>query len=498
VRPFAAIFVPDDVEDALSDRAWLRAMLDAERALALAGARAGLIPADSGDAIAAHCDAASFDVARLAVLGRGPGNPVEPLVRKLRELVGGVHAECVHRGATSQDILDTAAVLVARAACGLIDGQLATVADRCAALAEEHRRTGAAGTLAAAGTKGMDLLRVFAAELELPEPTVPWHTVRTPFVDLAGALASTAVAARKIATDVTLLAQTEVAEVAERDGGVSSTMPDKRNPVGAVLAAGGEPGGPRRHGAGGVPRFRRRLHRSRARPTRAMSRTVVLSGSLGSTSAMWDAQLPVLRGRRVVRIEHPGHGGTPAANTRTIDDLAQRALAQVEDGRFSFVGLSLGGAVGLQLALSAPERIEGLVVACSAARFGEPAAWTERAALVRSQGLEAIVDAVLGRWFTPAFGEPGSFREMFLSTDRESYASCCEAIARWDLRDRLGAIEIPTLVIAAAEDPSTPPALGELIAGGIPGARFELIAGAAHLANVERPDDFNQLLEGWL
>jgi 3-carboxy-cis,cis-muconate cycloisomerase len=278
VRPFAPIFVPDDVEEALSDEAWLSAMLDAERALARAGARAGLVPADAADAVAAQCDPAAFDVAELARDGRAAGNPVEPLARALR-----ARAPHAHRGATSQDILDTAAVLVARRACGLIDRRLATVADLCASFAEEHRATvmaartllqqavpttfgyvaatwlvgvvqgrrrladaagalpaqlgGAAGTLASAGTSGVELLRLYADELELPEPTVPWHTVRTPFVDLAGALAGAAVAVGKIATDVILLAQTEVAEVAEPYGGVSSTMPHKRNPVGAVLAA---------------------------------------------------------------------------------------------------------------------------------------------------------------------------------------------------------------------------------------------------------------------
>jgi 3-oxoadipate enol-lactonase len=217
--------------------------------------------------------------------------------------------------------------------------------------------------------------------------------------------------------------------------------------------------------------------------------TVVLCGSLGATSSIFDAQAPALSGRHVVRIEHPGHDGAPPADVRTVADLA----ARVTDDRFSFVGVSLGGAVGMQLALTAPERIDKLVLACTSARFGEPAQWTERAALVRDEGLEAIVDAVLARWFTTA--APDGFREMFLSTDRESYARCCEALARWDAREKLGAIDVPTLVIAGEQDPSTPPEHGELIASLIPGARFEVIPNAAHLANVERADEFNQLLE---
>ncbi len=220
--------------------------------------------------------------------------------------------------------------------------------------------------------------------------------------------------------------------------------------------------------------------------------TVVFCGSLGATSAIWDGQAPVLNGRRVVRVEHPGHGDAPGADVRTVADLAARVLERVDD-RFSFVGLSLGGAVGMQLALTAPERLDKLVLACTSARFGEPAQWNERAALVRDEGLEAIVDAVLGRWFVA--GAPGGFREMFLSTDRESYARCCDALSRWDVRGDLGAIEAPTLVIAGEQDPSTPPEHGELIASRIPGARLEVISDAAHLANVERADEFNRLLE---
>jgi len=229
-----------------------------------------------------------------------------------------------------------------------------------------------------------------------------------------------------------------------------------------------------------------------------MTETVVLCGSLGSTSAIWDVQAPALGGRRVVRMEHPGHDGAPATAVHTVADLAREVLGHVDDRRFSFIGLSLGGAVGMQLALSSPERLDRLVLACTSAWFGEPEDWQARAALVRVHGLEAIVEAVLGRWFTPAFSGLDEFREMFLSTDRESYARCCEAISRWDARAELAAIAAPTLVISAEDDPSTPPAHGELIALLIPGARFELISRAAHLANVERPDEFNRLLKEFL
>lgn len=226
-----------------------------------------------------------------------------------------------------------------------------------------------------------------------------------------------------------------------------------------------------------------------------MSGTVVLCGSLGSTSAMWEPQLPALQGRRVLKVEHPGHGGAPVTNVHEVEDLAARVLDEAGADTFSFVGLSLGGAVGMRLALDAPDRVEKLVLACTSPRFGEPESWYERAATVREHGLEAIADAVLSRWFTPAFADIDRFREMFLSVDPEGYARCCEALARWDVRDELGEIAAPTLVISATEDPATPPATGEVLASGIPGARFEVLANAAHLASAERPDDFNRLLE---
>jgi 3-oxoadipate enol-lactonase len=226
-----------------------------------------------------------------------------------------------------------------------------------------------------------------------------------------------------------------------------------------------------------------------------MTGTVVLCGSLGSSSSMWDAQLPVLAGRRVVRVNHPGHGGAPVVPVHDVGDLASRVLAAAGDAPFSFIGLSLGGAIGLQVALTAPERLERLVLACTAARFGEPEQWRERAATVRASGLEAIADAVLGRWFTPHFGDVASYRDMFLAVDREGYARCCEALALWDVREALREVHVPTLVIAGAADSSTPPATVELVAAGIRGARFEVIDRAAHIASVERADEFNRLIE---
>jgi 3-carboxy-cis,cis-muconate cycloisomerase len=282
VSPFSAIFVPDELAETLSDRAWLAALLDAEQALVNAQSLAGLVPAAAATVVSEAFRADLYDVRALAEEGRGPGNPVEPLVRAIRARVGDEYAHFVHRGATSQDILDSAAMLVSQRALRFVDGELERVANACAALADRHRlsvmagRTllqqavpttfglkaagwllgivegrahlaavaealpaqlgGAAGTLAALGGDGLEVLRLYAAELDLREPPLPWHTIRTPVALLAGALATEAGIVAKVAGDIVLLAQTEVDEVREAEGGSSSTMPHKRNATNAILA----------------------------------------------------------------------------------------------------------------------------------------------------------------------------------------------------------------------------------------------------------------------
>ena len=224
-----------------------------------------------------------------------------------------------------------------------------------------------------------------------------------------------------------------------------------------------------------------------------MSEVVVLSGSLGASAAMWEAQLPALEQRfEVVCVEHPGHGGAPVAPVESMRDLASYVLDQVDAERFSFVGLSLGGAIGMRLALDEPERVEKLVLCCTAAHFGP--AFRERAALVRAEGLEAVVDGVMGRWFSPPFPDVRRYREMFLSTDPEAYARCCEALAEFDVRGRLGSVQAPTLCVAGEDDPVTPPAALEAIAAETTGARVATLPRARHLANVERAAEFNAAL----
>jgi 3-carboxy-cis,cis-muconate cycloisomerase len=277
---FDAVLARGGARAAVSDDAWLQAMLEVEAALARACAGAGVISAERAEAIAGACRPELFDVAAIGAEAANVGNPAEPLVRALRARLGDdPAADDVHRGATSQDIVDSAAMLVVRRALEPVLADLRGAADAAARLAAEHRdivmigRTlmqqavpttfglkaagwlvaldesterlrevrlaaqlgGAAGTLAGLGP---GVLGRFARELGLDEPVLPWHTDRTRIAELAGALGEACGAIAKVAGDVVLLAQTEVGEVREgvAGRGGSSAMAHKRNPVAAISA----------------------------------------------------------------------------------------------------------------------------------------------------------------------------------------------------------------------------------------------------------------------
>jgi len=225
---------------------------------------------------------------------------------------------------------------------------------------------------------------------------------------------------------------------------------------------------------------------------------LVLSHALGLSMAMWDPQVaPLSRAFRVVRYDHRGHGGSPVpAGRYRIEDLGRDVLRLIDRlalERVAFCGLSLGGMVGLWLAANAPERVDRLVVCCAAARMPRPNDYAERAKLVRAQGMDAIADRVIGRWFTPAFltrrpDAVAGIKALLLATPPEGYAATCEALAAMDLLDDLPRIVASTRVIAAAEDQSTPPEQSQEIARRIPGAELVVIPDAAHLANVEQPE----------
>jgi 3-carboxy-cis,cis-muconate cycloisomerase len=266
-----------------SDRAWVQAMLDAEASLARACASAGLIPEPAAEAIGAACSAERFDVERIRDGVLDAGSPVIPLLEQLRALVPPDVVPSVHCGATSQDIVDTALVLVLRRGVDVVAADLLLAAAVGGTLAQEHRHTpmaartllqpaepitfglkaagwlvslldgrdrllqarsglaaqlgGAAGTLAAYGSKGPKVAAHFAADLGLPEPVLPWHSARGRLVEVAAALGMAAGACDKVALDTGLLGQGEVGEVRERPApgrGGSSAMPHKHNPVGAL------------------------------------------------------------------------------------------------------------------------------------------------------------------------------------------------------------------------------------------------------------------------
>lgn len=216
---------------------------------------------------------------------------------------------------------------------------------------------------------------------------------------------------------------------------------------------------------------------------------LVLSNPIGASLEVWEPTLPWFARRyRVVRYDHPGHADTVEA----LADGLLSLLDELDLASVSICGLSIGGAVAMSIGANAPDRVDRLVLACTSARFGPPEGWLERAALVREQGTAAVAEASLGRWFTEGFTQTEPYRRMLRATPPEMYARACEALARWDCRAGLGDISRPTLVIAAAEDPSTPPEHGALIAEGIPGARLVVLDGASHFAHVERPDVFAQ------
>ncbi|MDP9436719.1 MAG: 3-carboxy-cis,cis-muconate cycloisomerase [Actinomycetota bacterium] len=282
---FGGVLGRGSVAEQVGAQAWLRALLDVEAALARAGAAVGLVPQPAAASITAACaDTSSYDLAALARAAGEVANPVVPLVRAIEEAAGPHAGAHVHRGATSQDVMDTAMVLVARRALLPLVKDLRAAADDAAELAQRHRGTvlagrtllqqavpttfglkaagwtslldgpaarlsdagaglpvqlgGAAGTMSDAGGMGIALRRALAEQLELPVTELPWHTLRLPVADLAGALGTAGGALGKVALDVVLLSQSEVGEVLEGvpGRGASSAMPHKRNPVAALSA----------------------------------------------------------------------------------------------------------------------------------------------------------------------------------------------------------------------------------------------------------------------
>jgi 3-carboxy-cis,cis-muconate cycloisomerase len=378
-------------------------MLDAEAALARAAERAGLAPAGAGAAVTAAARAERFDPAGIGAQAALTGNPVPALVRALTSQVPEFARPAVHLGATSQDILDSAAMLLARRAAGVIDADLAAAADAAARLAAAHSGTvmagrtllqqavpvtfglvaagwltgideararlaavrrdrlaaqlgGAAGTLASLGDAGPDVLRYFSAELGLPAPALPWHTDRLRVTELAAALAGVCAALGKTARDVTLLAQSEVGEVSEGDpaAGGSSAMPHKRNPVAAVVILGCTRQAPGL--LAGLAAAAEQEHQRAAGAWHAewepLARLLRLTGSAASWAAALLAGLRVDTGRMAANLaaarglpmaEHVTAVLAPAMGRLAAHDLIARASRQAAETGRDLRDVLLGG-----------------------------------------------------------------------------------------------------------------------------------------------------------
>lgn len=227
---------------------------------------------------------------------------------------------------------------------------------------------------------------------------------------------------------------------------------------------------------------------------------LVVGPSLGTrVDRLWGQVAAVLDDFHVLGWDLPGHGRSPRATRGFgLDDLARAVLASVDEavgaatGSCLYAGDSVGGAVGLQLALDHPTRLAALAVLCSGARFGTPEAWAERAAIVRAQGMAPMVASSPGRWFgSRVQAEPTEASRVSVDdlaeVDPESYAAVCEAIGRFDVTGRLGEVAVPLLAVAGTDDAVTPPAGHQALADRVPRGRFAVLRGVGHLAPLEDP-----------
>ncbi|MET9426520.1 4-carboxymuconolactone decarboxylase [Streptomyces sp. NPDC003036] len=230
---------------------------------------------------------------------------------------------------------------------------------------------------------------------------------------------------------------------------------------------------------------------------------LIMGSSLGTTWHMWDRQIPELtRQWRVLRFDLPGHGGAPAEPASAVSELTDRLLATL-DGlgvhRFGYVGCSIGGAIGTDLALRAPHRLASLALVASSPRFGTADEFRRRGVIVRTNGLDPMARTAPERWFTPGFAaaQPAIVEwavQMVRTTDPGCYVAACEALASFDVRAELGRVGVPTLVLVGSEDTVTGPAEARTLVAGIPDARLAVVPGASHLAPVEQPAAVTDLL----
>lgn len=231
---------------------------------------------------------------------------------------------------------------------------------------------------------------------------------------------------------------------------------------------------------------------------------LILGPSLGTSSFVWSKAQPLLpQSLQINNFELPGHGPqAPATGPVSISDVADQVIELADTLKidtFHYAGISLAGGVGLDLALRYRERLDSLAVICSAAKFGESQAWLGRAEQVRQQGTPVLVDGSAQRWFAPGYIErdPDSVSQLLhdlSDADNDSYAYLCDALAGFDLRERLADVGVPTLVLSGEHDGVTPPETGRSVADPIPGSRYQTITDASHLAPIEQPEQVAQAM----
>lgn len=235
---------------------------------------------------------------------------------------------------------------------------------------------------------------------------------------------------------------------------------------------------------------------------------LVLVHSLGTDSGMWSDVADALSDRyRIIRMDLRGHGasGVPPG-PYTIDGLGEDVLAVADAAGlslFHLAGISIGGQIVLWAALHYPQRLQSMTLSNTAARIGSREGWQQRIEAVRGDGMAGIAPQVVGGWFSSGFAErhPDRWEDalaMFGATDPEGYIGCCWALAEADLRERVAAVSVPTMIVAGKADRSTPPSDAEWLHGRIRGSRLEMMDNCAHLPPLEKPDEYASLLADWL
>lgn len=254
-----------------------------------------------------------------------------------------------------------------------------------------------------------------------------------------------------------------------------------------------------------------RLHYTVREPRngQAPRRTIVLSHALGCDVTMWDHLADALaETHRVVCYEHRGHGRSDVPpGPYTMQDLCDDAARLIDEigGPVTFIGLSMGGMVGQELALQYPDKVQALGLANTTSGYtpDAQAGWAQRIAAIEAGGLEGIVDGAMQRWFHDGFraAQPAtvaSWRQRVVNCDAKGYIATCQAISQVDTTARLPQLKVPVLVIAGALDLGTPPAMAEIIARATPGARLVVLPDASHLSVLEQPEAFTACVQDWL